>query len=284
MPVLALDYRCCARHLPRYLKHAEVEGIAQLVRQQLVGSNVDAISLSVLGTVSALKVNGIHFDLWVDTEHPVADEHGHPVLGVCEFDPGASPDAAILSVSPASENATEELVLSTFAHELGHAIFDAPGWVVAASKGPGMFDDPNEFARKAYRTTTRDSEHLNGATPVVDHEPAHTRFTHSQTEKDIRFAELRANEFMGSLLVPRARLICAVEELAPGFDIPIHHSPSLVDDIPAGTPCLAVDDDVDFFDLERLQKSIARRFGVHRRFIEVRMERYGLLPSDRRSF
>jgi hypothetical protein len=32
--------------------------------------------------------------------------------------------------------------------------------------------------------------------------------------------------------------------------------------------------------VEGLQKSLAQRFGVHRRFIEVRMARYGLLPTQ----
>jgi hypothetical protein len=47
-----------------------------------------------------------------------------------------------VSVSPVGVNASEELVLSTLGHELGHAIFDAPGWIVDASKGPGLFDEP----------------------------------------------------------------------------------------------------------------------------------------------
>ena len=128
MPELTLAYRCCDRKLPRYIKHSEVEGIAVLARQQLVDASTDAVSLSVLRDISSLKINGIRFDLWVDIEHAVNDEQGNPVLGVCEFDPDASPDATMLSVSPVSETASEELVLSTFAHELGHAIFDAPSW------------------------------------------------------------------------------------------------------------------------------------------------------------
>ena len=59
----------------------------------------------------------------------------------------------MVSVSPVGVNASEELVLSTLGHELGHAIFDAPGWIVDASKGPGLFDEPSDAARRAYRTT-----------------------------------------------------------------------------------------------------------------------------------
>ncbi len=109
-----------------------------------------------------------------------------------------------MSVSPVGENASEALVLSTLAHETGHAIFDAPGWIVAAGQGPGLFDDPGAPAHTAYRTTTRDGEHLARATPanggVQEHSPGVT------VRSDEYFAELRANEFMGSLLVPRQRL------------------------------------------------------------------------------
>lgn len=270
MPVLTLAYRCCDRKLPRYIKHSEVEGIAVWARQQLVDANTDAISLAVLRCISSLKINGIPFDLWVDTEHAVNDDQGNPVLGICEFDPDASPDATMLSVSPVSDTASEELVLSTFAHELGHAIFDAPNWIAAAAQGPGLFDEPSELARKAYRTTTRDADHL-----AKQPEPSAAR--NSELERNVHFAELRANEFMGSLLVPRQHLCRAVEALAPKHGVTIHRGPSLDPEWPGTMMRLTADGDIGFFDMECLQKALAKRFGVHRRFIQVRMERYGLL-------
>lgn len=153
MPALTLDYRCCDRKLPRYLKHAEVEIVAALARQQLVEAQTDAISLAVLNQLDGLRINGIAFDLWVDTEHPVADEQGRAVLGVCEFDPKASEDAALLAVSPVGADSGDTLMLSTFAHELGHAVFDAPSWIAAAAQGPGLFDDVEPSAHKAYVCT-----------------------------------------------------------------------------------------------------------------------------------
>lgn len=132
MPVLTLDYRHCDRKRPRYIKYAEVEGIAALARQQLVGVAADALSLDVLSAVSGLKINGVVFDLFVGTGDVVHDEEGNPVLGICEYDPGV-PDTAMVSVSPAGEGTSDELVLSTLAHELGHAVFDGPGWIVDAA-------------------------------------------------------------------------------------------------------------------------------------------------------
>lgn len=281
MPLLTLGYRCCDRMLPRYLKHSEVEGIATLARQQLVDASTEAISLGVLKRLDGVKINGIAFDLWIDTEHPVNDERGNPVLGICEFDPEASTDAAVLSVSPVSGAATEELVLSTFAHELGHAIFDAPSWIAAAAMGPGLFDDPNTdsntLARKAYRTTTRDAEHLAKAPDKPESEANPSDISGIQIERKVYFAELRANEFMGSLLVPRQHLTRAIEDLAPKHNVTIHRSPTLDPELPGTSLRLSADGGFGVFDMECLQKALAKRFGVHRRFIQVRMERYGFL-------
>lgn len=276
MPVLTLGYRHCDRKRPSYIKNSEIEGIAVLARQQLVDAAADAISLATLSAISGLKINGVVFDLFVGTGDVVHDERGNPVLGICEYDPGV-PDTAMVSVSPVGVNASEELVLSTLGHELGHAIFDAPGWIVDASKGPGLFDEPSDAARRAYRTTTRDVEHLAKVAPVVEAAATPSLAIPGHTTKEEYFAELRANEFMGSLLVPRQHLNLAVEELAPKHGVTIHRSPSLDPDLPGTSLHLTADGDIGFFDIECLQKALAKRFGVNRRFIQVRMERYGLL-------
>lgn len=282
MPVLTLGYRHCSRMRPSFLKNSEIEGIGVLARQQLVGAGIDAIPLSVLSDISGLSINGVVFDLFVGTGDVVHDEEGNPVLGICEYDPGV-PDTAMVSVSPVGEHASEELVLSTLGHEIGHAIFDAPGWIVDASKGPGLFDDPSEASRRAYRTTTRDVEHLAKVPAVTESEATQSASIPGHTFKDLYFAELRANEFMGSLLVPRQRLNLAVEELAPKFGVTIHRSPSVDPELPGQAINLTADGDLGFFDMECLQRALATRFGVNRRFIEVRMERYGILKSEAKS-
>ena len=279
MPVLTFGYRHCSRMRPSFLKNSEIEGIGVLARQQLVGAGTDAIPLSILSGLSGLSINGVVFDLFVGTGDVVHDEEGNPVLGICEYDPGV-PDTAMVSVSPVGEHASEELVLSTLGHEIGHAIFDAPGWIVDASKGPGLFDDPSEAARRAYRTTTRDVEHLAKVPPVAESGATQSASIPGHTIKDLYFAELRANEFMGSLLVPRQRLNLGVEELAPKFGVAIHRSPSLDPELPGLSIHLTADGDLGFFDMECLQRALATRFGVNRRFIEVRMERYGLLKPE----
>ena len=148
MPVLTLDYRHCDRKRPKFIKHVEIEAIAALARQQLVGSGVDAIAFDTLRQIERLKINGIDFALEVSAECEVHDEDGNHVFGICEYDPGV-PDTAMVCVSPVGEKLSELLALSTLAHELGHAVFDAPGWVVQGSRGPGLFDDIEPTMQRA---------------------------------------------------------------------------------------------------------------------------------------
>ena len=274
MPVLTLDYQHCDRKRPRFVKHAQVEEHAALVRQQLLGgADVDAITIAQLSTVSGLNVNGVAFNLFVGTDAVIHDESGQPVLGICEFDP-AQPDTAMISVSPAGEKNTEELVLSTLAHEMGHAFYEAPAWIVDAARGPGLFDHLDDAPRKAYRTTTQDVEHLSKPVPADETVP-------KKVGTDEYFAELRANEFMGSLLVPRKRLIAAVEKLAPSHHVTLHRNAPLGPDIEASSMqiSMSVSNMFGSMRIDQLQRNLATIFGVHRRFIEVRMKRYGIVKS-----
>jgi hypothetical protein len=62
------------------------------------------------------------------TDYPVTNERGEAVLGVCEYDHRGMPDTALISVNPDLTRDNDGLLLGTLAHELGHAIFDVPGW------------------------------------------------------------------------------------------------------------------------------------------------------------
>jgi len=269
MTAIALNYRHCSRFLPLYISNPQVAELASETRQQLVDAGTDALTLDVLRSIERMTVNGISFDLWVGVDQPVTDEDGNAVLGVCEFDPDASMDAAVLSVTHVCEIASPELVLSTFAHELGHAVFDAPAWIHEAAQGAGLFDDPEFTARKAYRTTTPDADHLS--------KPKSAPAQNTELENSIRFAEFRANEFMGSLLVPRQHLMRAVEVLAEQHKVTITRSPSLDSDFPGMGMTLAAKSSFGFDGMDPLLKALATRFGVTPKFIRVRMDRYGLL-------
>lgn len=195
------------------------------------------------------------------------DDEGNHVFGICEYDPGV-PDTAMVCVSPVGEKLSELLALSTLAHELGHAVFDAPGWIVDGSRGSGLFDTLEPAAQRAYRTTTPDSDHL-AKSPTT---PAQAALA-----TEIHFAELRANEFMGSLLVPRQHLNAAAEELAPHFNIALHRGSSLDPEFP-GTSLHLSSGDAN--ELEFFEKALATRFGVNPRFVQVRLQRYGLIRPE----
>ena len=281
MTSLSVAYRHSGHFRPLFLKNSDIEETASAVRAQLVAEDVDRLPLSTLREISSLNVNGLSFDLWVSLDHPVTDhETGEQVCGLCEFDPGAGEDAVSLLVSPVGEGMTEELVLSTFGHELGHAVFDAPGWIADSKVAPGLFDTPGQTHRQAYRTTTHDVGHLtfSGASPAQD-EGLLARIVEAEREKEKRIAEFRANEFMGSLLVPRRRLVEAVIEMAPKYDVTLVACPGFLEEEAPTTFTVKADGPFGDFDLENLQKAIGKRFGVHGRFIKVRMARYGLLAD-----
>ena len=109
-------------------------------------------------------------------------------------------------------------------------MFDAPGWI-ADSKVSRAFDTPDQQQRKAYRTTTHDIGHLTspGVSPAQD-EGLLARIVEAEREKEKRIAEFRANEFMGSLLVPRRRLVEAVIEMAPKYDVTLVACPGLLEE------------------------------------------------------
>jgi Zn-dependent peptidase ImmA (M78 family) len=177
-------------------------------------------------------------------------------------------------ITPVCEIASPELVLSTFAHELGHAVFEAPGWIHEAAQGAGLFDDPALTARKAYRTSTPDAEHLSKSAPVGN----------AAYETSVRFAEFRANEFMGSLLVPRQHLMRAVEVLAEHHSVTITRGQSIDPDFPGMGMTLTAKSSFGFDGMDPLLKALATRFGVTPKFIRVRMNRYGLLKPGAKNY
>ena len=125
-----------------------------------------------------------------DLAHPVHDEGGQPVLGICETDP-AMPGVALISVNAALLACRPDLALSTVAHELGHLVFDVPSAL-------------GQPCRR-YRSVTAGPDCLDRATLV---------------------SERRANEFMGALLVPPVPLHLRLVTHARAEGLPMVHAPN----------------------------------------------------------
>jgi hypothetical protein len=280
-PDLVIDYR---HHPvtgePRFAGNEVAECVARAVRQQLTGGNdsILAIDLERLTRVCAMRVNDIAYEIEWSTDAPVTDESGKPVLGLCEVDPGGLPDAALIYVNPEPVDGRIELLLSTGAHEMGHGIFEAPAWIHAERRAsmPGLFDVPDPGARRrVLRTTTPNESHFSATYP-----PGSKEF----------FQEARANEFMGSLLTPRRLLSrqfalrCEALGLRPADFIAratrtlLSLAPQSEDELPQRQGNLS------FLSLHKLALEqvillLAGDFGVTRRFIEVRLQKYQLLPQ-----
>jgi hypothetical protein len=279
---LVIEYRHdVATGEPYFAGNEVAECVARDVRQQLTRGDdtVLAIDLERLTQVQVMWVNGITYELEWCTDAPIADEDGRPVLGVCEFDPDGLPDTAIICVNPAPVEGRLEVLPSTGAHEMGHGIFEAPAWIYAEQKAgaPDLFGMPQANRRKqVLRTTTPNESHFTATYP-----PGSREF----------FQEARANGFMGSLLTPRRLLSrqfgvrCESLGLRPAEFIGRAKSslpPPVQDPRNAGVNAegnlsfLTLDVRIQ---LERVLSLLARDFGVTRRFIEVRLNKYGLLPQ-----
>jgi hypothetical protein len=267
---------------PVFAGNEVAQCVAHDVRRQLTrgDDSVLAIDLERLAGVRTMRVNEIAYDLEWSTDGPVSDDRGKPVLGVCEFDPEGLPDAALISVNPEPVDGRTELLLSTGAHEMGHGIFEAPAWIYAHQRSsmPTLFDVADPAApRRVWRTTTPNEGHFSATYP-----PGSNEF----------FQETRANEFMGSLLTPRRLLSrqfamhCEALDVRPA-DVFGNARRSLFPAAPqraragggrkGNLSFLKLDLRLG---LEQVITLLAMDFGVTRRFIEVRLKKYGLLPQE----
>jgi hypothetical protein len=229
------------------LEPRQVWSVAQTVRSQLV---VDALvrKLEVehaFERASAFRVNGVSFSVHWDLEHDLYGEGEVPVMGMTEFDP-AEPHSIYVSVNGKILGGHMELLRSTTAHEFGHVVFDAPGWV---RHGVGL-------------------RAVNFA-DVPAGRPAKAR------KRPFDARELRANEFMGALLVPPALLRVDFQRLAKRYRFAASERPSAIFRGSPAYEAARLDEDA----LAEVHVALAERYGVSESFIRVRLSRYDLLRT-----
>lgn len=226
---------------PARLTASEIWSVARAVRIQLADDRfARKLELDdVAQRVAQIDINDIAFDVAWDLEHEVLNRSGEPVMGVTEYDK-ASPDCVMVSVNGPMLAGTEMVLRSTIAHELGHVVFDAPGWIRVPPAAP------------AY----------SGVTPPTKH-------------GDPR--EVRANEFMGALLVPPTLARVDLQRQAKRHRLPASRRPS---NVVTGTPAY----DALRLDREAVEEVIfelAELYGVSTSFLRVRLDRYDLLRTGR---
>lgn len=261
---------------PHYVSKLDAERVARKIRDQLTGGDdrVLALDLDRLRRVQALSANDIDFEIEWSFDGLVTDDDGHPVLGVCEVDQDALPDTALICVNPEAIHYRDELMLSTAWHELGHAIFEAPSWIMASRKASeeSAENTANALSSRVYRTTTYDEDHFANNFPKGS---------------DEFFQEGRANCFMGSALTPRHELTqrfihhCNEVGLQPGS---LRRSSS--EFIIRSDDASAILGNLNFLDPVAMRYqlvivALSEEFRVSPRFIEVRLQIYGLSNKSR---
>lgn len=241
----------CFRHFaltyePVQLSNREIWAVAHQVRSQLQGDALQRrLDLSSVEERAArFEVNGIRYGALWDLEHEVRNAEDREVMGVTEYH-DATPLHVLVSINGPRLKDSETLLRSTVAHELGHVVFDAPGWL--AVRG-------DAFVQVA-------SEMVPG--PAAKWDPK----------------EVRANEFMGALLVPAPLMRVDWLRLVKRNRLPLSPKPS---QLIIGAPAVdggALDPETGF----ELMFSLSELYGVSSDFIRVRLARYDLLRTPRPS-
>ena len=174
------------------------------------------------------------------------DEAGQPALGSIHHDPGGT--TAVIDLNPDLIGDRDDLWRSTAAHELGHAVFDAPASIAAAASHGSRLLEPARI---------------------------HTRLqdgpSSARSPREMDWREWRANEFMGGFLAPRPLMRDHLLRLALELGLPLTLKgpgstlPTL-DGLGAGPD-----------GIEALAIELAELFGLSVPFIHVRLRRYGLI-------
>ena len=177
---------------PERLSTTEIWAVAKSLRSQLAADSLERrVPLVDIGQhLSRLEINGIAFDADWDLDHRVVNRAGKQVMGVTEYDK-ASPDCVLVSVNGPMLEGNDTLLRSTIAHEIGHLVFDAPGWIL-----------------------------------IPPDAPVRSGFDGMKNRRDPR--EVRANELMGALLVPPWLLRVDWQRQAKQHRFPASGRPSAV--------------------------------------------------------
>ena len=270
---IILGYRHSQRTaLPDRISASEVARVAAELRRQLGYRPDGPLKVDhreIIERVRVIRVNGRPIKVEWGLDAPVSDDSGSPALGSCEFDTSL-PDCALVYVNTKEIGFRGYLERSTTIHELGHAIFDSPGWIVAHRQGRLNLDSGGHGTTRVFRFVTTGEEH----------------FCASRTGTGpIDWSEFRANEFMGVFLAPEDSVRNGLYRLCRRMKVPLVDKDSQQQRLPGfagGCP------QADFSgrhasSLEPAIHELARERGLSPSFIRVRLKKYGLvrgLPSD----
>jgi len=236
---VGVEYPSFGSGEPVRLSAEAIRALGADLRRRLLGFVVRPVEPADLFRRTArLRVNGAQLRLVWDAEHPVHDDKGIPVLGVCEHDPD-EPGEIMISLNSDLLEDRPELLRSTAAHELGHAIFDMP----AAMAGR---------TARAFRS----------------------RVEARAADAPVDWREWRADEFMGAFLAPRRQLTRAFMREASAVGASI----AWRGDDESPTPYMKASRN-GWSVIETIVATLAGEFGLSEPFIAVRLRKYGLIAD-----
>jgi hypothetical protein len=218
---------------PRPMKAAVVQHLATEFRAKLFKGAARRIEVPELVRRAVhMDINGRKVQLNWDIGHAVHKD-GKGVLGICEYDP-QEPGSVMISIH--CDLAKEpELFRSTAVHELAHAIFDMPAGI-------------GGNARRVFRTKS----------------------SLKRTGAPIDWREWRADEFMGTFLVPRYLLSKAFARCVTETGLRLRWRGDGKLPLPTILARETAADEIDaIIDL------LAEEFGVSPTFMAVRLSKYG---------
>ncbi|MEI8341803.1 MAG: hypothetical protein WCH43_09755 [Verrucomicrobiota bacterium] len=234
---------------------ARIWEIACTARKQMFGRViVEPVKVDdLIRRCRSFDVNGVLFTAIWDRTTTLADEGGHPALGLCDYDDD-SPEQIMISLNENLLEGMPQLAVSTAAHEIGHAVFDRPADVHEGRMLVGVVVESGQKERQ------------HRANPMVDSLAV-------AKNGNMDWAEFRANEFMGGFLVPprllHKRLFAyASDARLPLVECPGHHG---VFGLPVVQHITSAVTDL-----------LAEQFGVGPQFIGVRLAKYRLVANFHR--
>lgn len=277
MDDVKVNYRCSSRNKkPHFLKTKEIQKVAGEVRNQIVKPDCRKMSVEDLLNVQKIVVNQVPIKIVFDLEFSPSNDE--TIFGMCDYDSHGAPDTVFISL-----NKTIQLLnykTSTAAHELGHAIFDMPPLVHRASQPSlfPLFDKAIESDNcTKFRVVTSEENHLAFARNTLVENNSLTR-KREETTNAVELAEIRANTFMGALLVPEKLLTCTIEEISPKLNISLQPTSELLSNNDTGGVMKILCKSKA--QINTLVSMLAEIFGVSKQFIAVRLCNYKLLNQE----
>jgi len=254
-----ISYRCSPDGEPGRLTRLGIDRLASETRKRIFGYAARSLDLDELITrTRRMAVNGRDFEISWDRDHAVHDRNGAPVLGVCEHDP-AAPGIVMISLNADLLADNIELARSTAAHELGHALFDMPAALARAE-------------RQSFRTLASGTSVPVRPRPHANSARVSPRSAAGDIEP-IDWREWRADEFMGSFLAPRDRLVRALRREAGRHGIGLQGWGG-EDSKPALTAY-----EHGWATIEPITDALAEEFGVSPAFMTVRLRKHRLVAA-----